>query len=196
MRTLQTLMGAVVCVSWHASAGCAGPSCDLPTLYEKSPGDGLQGPGWHRIYAQGGSSTPDAEGRYGMREHKNEVAAEDHFLLSQGALAEWTYPVLDALTGSVSLHVAKVDEPGVTARYALALVHDGEPIEILSADDPEDGVDGYVPFEECFLSSAAAVAPLPGDHLLLSALNLTGGELGIVVAPPDYFTWLDVEVAP
>ncbi len=178
------------------TACAAAPTCDLPTLFEKSPGDALEGPGWHRIYVQGGSSTPDANGRYGMKEHKNDVEAADHFLLSQGALAEWTYPVLDALTGSFFLHVAKVDEPEVTARYELALVHDGEPIPILSVDDPEDGIDGYVPFEECFAESRAAVQPSPGDYLLLSAMNLTGGELGIVIAPPDYFTWVDVEVAP
>ena len=178
-------------------AGCAAPpSCDLPTLYEKSPGDALEGPGWHRLYVQGGSSTPGADGRYGMKEHKNEIEASDHFLLSQGAVAEWTYPVLDALTGSVFLHVAKVDEPDVTARYTLSYVHDGEAIPMLSVDDPEDGVDGYVPFEECFHASGAAVRPSPGDTLLLTAMNLTGGELGIVIAPPDYFTWLDVEVAP
>ncbi len=178
-------------------SACSGPAtCDLPTLYEKSPGDALEGPGWHRIYVQGGSSTPDADGRYGMKEHKNDIEAADHFLLSQGALAEWTYPVLDALSGSFFLHVAKVDEPEVTARYELALVHDGEPIPILSVDDPEDGIDGYVPFEECFRENRAAVQPSPGDYLLLSAMNLTGGELGIVIAPPDYFTWVDVEVAP
>ncbi len=172
------------------------PECDLPSVYEKSPEDALEGPGWHRIYVQGGSSTPGSDGRYGMNEHRNEIAASDHFLLSQGALVEWTYPVVDALTGTAFLHVAKVDEEGVTARYELDFVHDGEPIPMLSVDDPEDGVQGYLPFEGCFGDSAAAVEPSPGDYLLLTAMNLTGGDLGIVIAPPDYYTWIDVEVAP
>ena len=182
-------------------AGCAAgdgssEDCDLPTLYEKSPGDALEGPGWHRVYVQGGSATPAADGRYGMNEHRNVIESSDHFLLSQGAVVEWTYPVLDALTGFFSLHVAKIDEADVVARYTLSLVHDGAPIGLLSVDDPEHGEQGYVPFEGCFVEPAAAVAPSPGDHLRLSAMNLTGGELGIVIAPPDYFTWLDVEVAP
>ncbi len=179
--------------------GCAdGPSdaCELPSVYEKSPGASLEGAGWHRIYVQGGSATPGADGRYGMSEHRTDVDASDHFLLSQGALVEWTYPVTDALTGLVHLHVAKVDEPDVTARYELSLVHDGDAIPILSVDDPEDGQTGYVPYEGCFAASAATVEPVAGDHLRLTAMNLTGGELGIVIQPPDYFTWVDVEVAP
>jgi len=181
-----------------ALVGCTGagePECDLPTLYEKSPGDALEGPGWHRIYVEGGSATPGSDGRYGMAEHRNDVGSSDHFLLSAGALVEWTYPVLDRLTGSFFLHVAKVDEEDVTARYELALVRGGTTIPILSVDDPEDGAGGYVPFEQCFHEPAAAVAPSPGDYLLLSAMNLTGGELGVVIAPPDYFTWLDAEVS-
>ena len=175
-----------------------GPSedCDLPTIYEKSPGDGLEGAGWHRIYVQGGSSTAAGDGRYAMSEHRGDIEASDHFLLSEGALVEWTYPVQQALTGLYFLHVAKVDEPDVTARYALSLVHDGEAIPALTVDDPEDGETGYVPYEGCFAASGTAVQPSPGDHLLLSAMNLTGGELGVVIQPPDYFTWLDVEVAP
>lgn len=183
-------------VGLSACAEGAMEDCDLPTLYEKSPGDALQGAGWHRIYVQGGSATPDPDGRYGMNEHRNAIASSDHFLLSQGALVEWTYPVLDRLSGSVSLHVAKVDEADVVARYELALMHEGAAIELVSVDDPEHGEDGYVPFEACFLASAAAVEPSPGDHLLLRAMNVSGGELGIVISPPDYFTWVDVEVAP
>ena len=183
-----------------ACVGCPGaadpPECDLPTVYEKSPGDALEGAGWHRIYVQGGSSAPDADGRYGMKEHRNEIESSDHFLLSQGALVEWTYPVVDALTGSFFLHVAKVDEDEVTARYDLSFVHDGAAIPILTVDDPEVGVQGYVPFEGCFYESAVSVEPSPGDFLLLSIMNLTGGELGVVISPPDYFTWLDAEVAP
>ncbi len=175
--------------------GCPAPACDPPTLYEKSPGDALEGPGWHRIYVQGGSSAPDADGRYGMKEQRGDIEASDHFLLSQGAVAEWSYPVLDPLTGTVFLHVAKVDEPEVTARYELSFVHDGRAIPILSVDDPEDGIDGYVPFEECFAAAGVSMTPSPDDHLLLSVMNLTGGELGVVIAPPDYYTWLDVEVA-
>ena len=190
---------AVACRSDDPKTGdTAAPEavCDLPLLYEKSPGDALQGAGWHRIYVQGGSSTPDAEGRYSMSEHRNEVESSDHFLLSMGALVEWTYPVVDPITGTVALHVAKVDEPGVTVRYELSLVHDRVPLEILSVDDAHEGVQGYVPFEGCYLRLAAAVVTSPGDYLLMRATNLTGGELGIVISAPDYYTWVDVEVAP
>ncbi len=196
----MTRAGAALLLSL-APAGCGvgdGPSedCDLPTTYEKSPGAALQGAGWHRVYVQGGSSTPGSDGRYAMSEHRTDIEASDHFLLSQGALVEWTHPVADALTGLYFLHIAKVDEPDVTARYELSLVHGGEAIPVLSVDDPEDGQTGYVPYEGCFASSASTVAPVAGDHLLLRAMNLTGGELGVVVQPPDYFTWVDVEVAP
>ncbi len=170
------------------------PVCDLPLTYEKSPEAELSGSGWHRIYVDGVSGTPDEQGRYQMREHRNLIALGDHFLLSAGALVEWTYPVADTLTGRAHLHVARVDEPDLVARYELLLVRATGTLPILSVDDGDDGEQGYVPYEDCFHAPAAAVPVEDSDHLLLRMTNLTGGELGIVVAPPDYFTWVDVEV--
>jgi len=191
---LAAILSALGCSDKGGGGDTGPPVCDLPTLYEKSPGDALEGSGWHRLYVQGGSGEPGSDGRYGMSEHRTEIETSDHFLLSQGALVEWTYPVIDPLTGTAALHIAKVDEPGVVARYELFLVHEGEPIEILSVDDPHEGNQGYVPFEGCFGDPAAAVPTGSGDHLILRAVNLTGGEMGIVVNSPDYYTWIDVEV--
>lgn len=189
----------------HLGLGCTGEpepvaepgpaDCELPLVYEKSPSDALEGEGWHRLYVQGGSAVPDADGRYGMGEHRNEISVGDHFLLSAGALVEWTYPVVDPLTGLVFLHVARVDEPGLVGRYELFLVRDGEPIEMLTIDDEEQGQQGYVPFEACWSAPAVQGEPGQDDFLLLRMTNLTGGELGIVVNAPDYFTWVDIEVA-
>ena len=169
--------------------------CELPLVYEKSPADALEGTGWHRLYVQGGSATPDADGRYGIDEHRTDIATGDHFLLSAGALVEWTYPVLDPITGLVSVHIARVDEPGLVARYELFLVRDDELIEMFSIDDEEEGEQGYVPFEACWSAPAAAGEPGPDDFLLMRVTNLTGGQLGIVVNAPDYYTWVDVEVS-
>ncbi len=95
-------------------AACAGElepaDCDLPTVYEKSPGAQLKGAGWHRLYLQGGSAPPNARGRYSMTEHRTEVAVGDHFLLTAGTLVEWTYPVAAPLSGLIAVHVAHVDD--------------------------------------------------------------------------------------
>ncbi len=168
--------------------------CDLPAMFEKSPTDALEGAGWHRIYVEGGSAAPGPDGRFGMKEHRNQIAAGDHFLLSAGTLVEWTYSLLDAITGRVFVHIARVDEPGVVGRYELFVVHNGANIPMFSVDDSKEGVMGYVPYENCFAQGAAAVSPGAADHLLLRATNLSGGQLGIVISPPDYFTWLDIEV--
>jgi hypothetical protein len=175
-------------------ADAGGGICDLPLVFEKSPSPALEGSGWHRIYIQGGESPPLPDGRFGMSEHRNEVASGDHFLLSSGALVEFTYPVVDALTGHVALHIARVDDPDVVARYELSLVHGGEPIQLLSLDDPASGDMGYVPFEGCFFGGDVAVEPEAGDFLLLRVTNITGGMLGVVTRSPDYFTWFDIEV--
>jgi len=177
-----------------AGADAAAAVCDRPLVYEKSPGDALEGSGWHRIYVQGSGADPLPDGRFGMNEQRNVIASGDHFLLSSGALVEFTYPVVDAITGHVFLHLARVDDPGVTARYELWLVHGGEPIEIFSTDDPDSGDMGYVPFERCFVGAQAAVAPEPGDALLMRVTNLSGGMLGVVIRSPDYFTRIAVEV--
>lgn len=186
-------------VALVAGAGCAGdddviPTCDLPTLFEKSPGPALEGSGWHRIYVQGGEATPDGQGRFGMTENRNETANGDHFLLGAGALVEWRYPIADALTGHVFFHIARVDDPGVSANYTLSLERDGESIAMVDIDDADTGDMGYVPFEECFFGAGTNVSPEPGDFLLLRAINITGGMLGIVIRAPDYYTWIDVEV--
>ncbi len=178
-------------------AGCgvdAGPSCDRPTLFEKSPGAALEGTGWHRVYIQGGGATPDADGRFGMAEQRVDLATGDHFLVGAGTLREWIYPVNDAITGEAFLHIARVDDPGGVARYELVLVHDGAEIELVTVDDPDMGEMGYSPFEGCFFGEATSVYPSPGDYLLLRVTNLTEGALGVVTRAPDYFTWIDVEV--
>jgi hypothetical protein len=166
--------------------------CDLPTgPYEKSPGAALEGAGWHRMYVQGGEAAPLPDGRFAMSELRNEVAFGDHFLLSAGALVEFTYPVVDALTGHVALHIARTDDPGVVARYQLSVVRGAETVRIFSFDDPDSGDMGYVPFEGCFYGGEV----IAGDSLLLRITNITGGMFGVVVRSPDYFTWIDVEVA-
>jgi len=195
---ITLLVSALACV---LAAACGddgdggGPEpCDLPLVYEKSPGAALEGAGWHRIYIQGGEADPLPDGRFGMSEFRNEVASGDHFLLSAGALVEFTYPVVDAITGHVALHIARTDDAGVVSRYELSLVRDGEPVQILSLDDPDSGDMGYVPFEGCFFGGASIEAAA-GDYLLLRVTNITGGMLGVVTRSPDYFTWIDVQVA-
>jgi hypothetical protein len=170
------------------------PICDRPATFEKSPGPALAGPGWHRIYIQGSAAAPGMDGRFGMSEQRAEVVSGDHFLLSAGALAEWTYPVETAISGRAFLHIARVDDPGVVARYELALIHGAETISLVGVDDAGSGDMGYVPFEECFFAPGADGEPGAGDHLLLRVTNLSGGMLGVVTRSPDYFTWVDLEV--
>ena len=189
-----SVAGLAVAVTACSGADQVEPNCDHPALFEKSPGAALEGSGWHRIYVQGGESTPDSDGRFGMTENRNETANGDHFLLSQGALVEWRYPIVDALTGHVFFHVARVDDLGVIAHYSLSVVRADETTELVSVDDPDTGEMGYVPFEECFFGVGGDVAAQAGDHLLLRVSNATGGMLGVVVRSPDYYTWVDVEV--
>lgn len=129
-----------------------------------------------------------------MTERRNEVASGDHFLLSAGALAEWSHPVAAPLTGHVFLHMAHVDGDGVVVRFELSLVRGGDEIQLVEVDDSSDGEMGYVPFEGCFHGAGADRAVQAGDHLLLRATNLTDGMLGIVTRSPDYFTWIEVEM--
>ncbi len=183
------------------AVGCAGveeprdPDCsDRPLALEKSPDHALEGSGWHRVYVQGASFTPDANGRYGMAEDRIDIEEGDHFLLSQGSVVEWEYPIRDTLSGDLFLHVARTDEEGVEARHELLLLHDGETIELASVDENTDGVTGYIPYEHCFYQADAAIEPSAGDSLLMRTTNLTGGQLGVVVKAPDYFTWFEIEV--
>lgn len=176
------------------AADAAAPVCDLPDYYVVSPTHELEGSGWHRLFVQGSTSDADDLGRFAMTELRHEVANNDHFLLNAGALVEWVYPVKQALTGRVFGHLARTNDPGVVVRYELYLIHDDRQIEIFAAEDSALGDKGYTPFEACFEMSAAGVEPTEGDRLLLRAINVTGGMLGIVTRAPDYFTWLDVEV--
>lgn len=167
------------------------PSCERPLVFEKSPGDALEGAGWHRLYIQGGEQVAGPDGRFSMSEHRSEVVSGDHFLLSQGALVEWTHPVARPLTGNVFVHVARTDDPEVVGRYELLLLR-GEDVELaFGIDDPASGEMGYEPFERCVRVNLGA----PGvDGLLLRVTNLTGGTLGVVTRAPDYYTWIDVEL--
>ena len=179
------------------AAGCGGgaddpPVCDRPATFEKSPGPALEGAGWHRIYVQGASSTPDADGRYGMSEDRVDIDANDHFLLSPGAYVEWWYPVIDQVGGEVFLHIARTADEGVTTGVELAYLGDGVDTTLLSTEDTDTGGIGYVPYEDCL--GVDAPAPAAGDALLLRITNLTGGMLGVVTRPPDYFTWIEVLV--
>ncbi len=193
-RTLIALVWLLAGCGDGGDAGVdAGPPCDRPTLFEKSPGAALEGVGWHRVYIQGGSAIPDADGRFGMSEQRVDLATGDHFILSTGALVEWIYPINDGITGEAFLHIARVDDPGVIARYELVLFHDGAEIELVTVDDADNGEMGYIPFERCFFEQEITVDPSPGDYLLLRVTNLTGGTLGVVTRAPDYFTYIDVE---
>jgi hypothetical protein len=167
--------------------------CDHAGLFEKSEGESLQGAGWHRLYLDGGSGVLGADGRYRMTEHRNLAALGDHFLLSAGALVEWGHPLDDPLSGLMKLHVARVNDPGVVARYALFLERPGAaPAELFSVDVDQDGHNGTVPYEHCF--SADVPRMKGGASLLLRMTNLSGGDLGIVVAAPDYYSWVDIEL--
>lgn len=207
MRWLIILSSIGLCAACSgddATAGTAGDggadhedaaiSCDLPSYYVVSPGHALEGSGWHRLFVQGGTADADELGRFGMTELRHEVANDDHFLLSAGALVEWVYPVKQAITGRVFGHMARTNDPGVIVRYELYLIHAGREIEIFTAEDSAPGDKGYTPFEACFEMASAEVSPEEGDRLLLRAINVTGGTLGIVTRAPDYFTWIDVEV--
>ncbi len=195
-----TALGACL-ILCTAAAACTEPTqqavppvCDLPAMFVKSPTDDLAGPGWHRLYTQGSGATSGADGRFGLTEHRADVELGDQFLLSSGALVEWSYPVLEPLTGRVSIHVAHVEDLGTGVLYELFLVHDGHPIELLHLEDASNGESGWHPLVGCFHGSGATVRPVPGDHLLLRITNETGGYYGVVVNSPDHFTWLEVEV--
>jgi len=165
--------------------------CDLPLVFEKSPGSALEGAGWHRLYIQGAEQAAGPDGRYAMSEHRVDVASGDHFLLSQGALVEWTHPVGAPLTGHIFLHLARTDDPDVVARYELLLLRGGEIAQALEIDDPATGEMGYDPFERC------VHVDVPGsgvDALVLRVTNLPGGMLGVVTRAPDYYTWIDLEL--
>ncbi len=195
MRLLGTI--TLTCAVALATSACSNdemigdPVCDRPLTYVKSPGQALEGSGWHRVYIQGASATPDQDGRFGMTENRGEVVSRDHFLLSAGTLAEWIYPLRSPLEGHVFLHIARVDDPEVVARYELALVRDGSETELVTVDDEADGVMGYAPYERCFRANTPG-SVRAGDSLLLRVTNLTGGMLGVVTQTPDYFTWVDV----
>ncbi len=194
---------AVVALAAELVFGCDGggveseePVCaPRGHLFEKSPGPALEGPGWHRVYAQGAEAPPNDDQQFGMAEHSIDIANGDHFLLSEGAYVEWTYPVSAPLTGHIFVHVARDDDPGVVGLYELDLVHQGEATGIFAIEDEAPGGMGYSPFEDCRFSGAASeVRPSDGDHLRLRATNLSGGNLGIVSLATEYYTWIEVEV--
>jgi len=180
-----------------ASDGGLVGTCELPDYFVVSPDAALEGAGWHRVYVQGGSAEPYADGSFGMTELRHEVGTNDHFILSPGAFVEWRYPVAGVLTGNVFAHMARTNDPGVVVRYELIYVpQEGPEVALISADDSDPGNLGYAPFERCFGFEPPAASDRvgEGDVLLLRASNLTGGMLGIVTQAPDYFTWIDVEV--
>ncbi len=167
------------------------PTCDLPQLFEKSPGASLEGAGWHRLYIQGAERGAGDDGRFSMSEHRSEIASGDHFLLNQGALVEFTHSVAQPLTGHVFVHIARTDDPEVVGRYELFLMHGDEAVQAFEIDDPVTGEMGYDPFERCVRVDASE----PGiDGLMLRVTNLTGGMLGVVTRAPDYYTWIDLEL--
>jgi len=194
---MTVLLAAAWSCGQQPSEALAGPveaQCDLPEIYEKSPGDVLEGSGWHRLYLQGGAAPPDPLGRYALTEQRNAVALGDHFLLSAGALVEWTHPVVDSISGLVSFHIAHVDDPGFGAAYELFLEHAGELIEIARVEDSTPGELGYAPYEGCFYAEAAAVPPGADTQLLLRVTNRSDTTFGVVINSPDHFSWIDVRV--
>ena len=85
-----------------------------------SPGAALENEGWHRVFVQGGSAEPHADGTFGMTELRHEVAPNDHFLVSAGAFVEWTYPVRNTLVGNLFAHMARTNDPdSATAQFFI-----------------------------------------------------------------------------
>jgi len=185
---------AAVAVLGVACADPAAPVCDRPETFEKSPGPALEGTGWHRVYLQGAQAQPDGDGRYAMSEQRADILPSDHFLLSAGAYVEWTYPVISRPRGEVFLHIAATTDPDVHVRHQVWYVHAGDAGALVDAESTDDGAMGYEPFEGCFGGAPADGDPIAGDSLQVRVTNLTGGMLGVVTRPPDYFTWIDVAV--
>ena len=91
------------------------------------------------------------------------------------------------------MHVAKDSEEGVTARYEVVVRH-GEAEHLLAVfEDDAPGDKGRAPFTA---ETPAPDEPPPACGVLTARFtNMTGGTLGIVVVPPDYLSWIDLEVA-
>lgn len=151
------------------------------------------GEGSTRLYLQGAGGQPNAQGRYPLLDDRRDVLGGDHFIMSSGSFVEFTLPAGLALGTTIKVHIARDDTSGVIARYELVALRDGVEVALGALDDGERGNKGRTPFDGAIETSA----PLGcADELLLRVSNVTGGTLGIVVVPPDYYSWIEVDVLP
>ena len=149
-------------------------------------------PGWLRLYVQGASGVADADGVYPLVDDRRLVLPGDHFLLSVGSYVEASAALPTHWTGRLRLHVARDDDPGVVGRYEVLRRSHGVDTILYTTDDSARGNKGRTPFDHDLQATPPAGCD---DSLVLRVTNLSGGRLGVVVVPPDYMTWLDVEIS-
>ncbi len=174
-----------------AGAGDAGEGEGEGEAPEPCPQAEPLTPGWNRLYLQGAGVSPDDDGSFPLLTDRRLIEEGDHFILSEGSFVELSHPIATPLTGAVRVHVAKDSEAGVTARYEVLFEAPDGRHTLASFDDDTPGDKGQVPFD----AESAAAAPPTCGRLVARFSNLTGGTLGIVVVPPDYLSWIEVEAA-
>lgn len=152
-------------------------------------------PGLNRLYLQGSGGAPTDDGTWPLLLDRRLVVEGDHFIMNQGSFVDFSLPISTPLTGEMTVHVARDDDPGVVAEYAVFLVRDGVETPLGALEDEGPGNKGRTPFSGSI--QAAATEPTScDDRLLLRLSNETGGTLGIVIVPPDYMSWIDLFVPP
>ncbi len=178
-----------------ACAGDPGSVAPAPDIGEVVPCPSVEplAPGLHRLYLQGAGGEQDADGRFPLLTDRRHVIEGDHFIMNTGSYVEFALPLSATVSGDVSVHIARDDDEGVIADYALVHLSDGLETQVGGLEDAQPGNKGRTPYDGVI--HAETIQPQScHDQLLLRLTNRTGGTLGIVVVPPDYMCWIDVTV--
>ncbi len=182
MRSLVALVLLSIGCGADETSPAAEPCPDLEAL----------SPGMHRLYLQGAGGTANADGRYALLTDRRLVLDGDHFIMNAGAFVEFELPIGAAPIEAATIHIARDDDPGVTAEYARARLRDGAEIPLAAVEDAERGNKGRTPSD--LAVDVTGTDATCHDRLLVRLTNLTGGTLGIVVVQPDYLSWIDLTI--
>ncbi len=163
------------------------PDAGLPCL----PG-AIRGAGPHRLYLQGRQGDPDGLGRYPLLEDQAEVVHGEHYLLGEGAFAEWHIRVCADLGPRIRFYIPNNDDPGSEARHRLFVSRGGVQTLLAETVDTQAGESGYNPFDTTEVRRNVVLRT--GDELLLRTTNLNDVIYSVMVfrPPSEYMSYLEV----
>ncbi len=154
----------------------------------------IRGAGPHRLYLQGRQGDPDGLGRYPLLEDEGEIVHGEHYLLGEGAFAEWRVPVCADLGPEIRFYIPNNDDPGSEARHQLFRDRGGVSTLLAETIDTQAGDSGYNPFD--VTEARRDVELRAGDELLLRTTNLNDVMYSVMIfrPPSEYMSYLDIEL--